>query len=74
MLQTPASGDSLNDFGHDCGLFEKYFQEQMGENRKQIQNNTQELDNITIKRMTAAAQTTFTAEDGYSMHLYKQTF
>lgn len=37
----------------------------MGKNRKQIQNNMQELDNITIKRTTAAAQTPFTTEEGY---------
>lgn len=37
-----------------------FFQGQMGENRKQIQNNMQKLDNITIKRTTAAAQTPFT--------------
>lgn len=65
MLQTQASGDSLNDFGHDCGLFEKFFQEQMAKNRKQIQNNMQELDNITIKKTTAAAaQAPFTILDG----------
>lgn len=37
----------------------------MAKNRKQIQNNMQELDNITIKRTTAAAaQAPFTILDG----------
>lgn len=50
-----------------------FFQGQMGENRKPVQNNMQKLDNITIKRMTAAAQTPFTTEDGYKTYfLYKQ--
>lgn len=65
MLQTPSSEDNSNEFGNDCGLFEKFFQEQMGKTRKQTQKNMQELDNITTKRTTAAAQTPFTTEDGY---------